>query len=346
MKLGCVGWGLVGLDRGFVIEDLETGNGNHRESREYTRSPDPTSMLRQRTIPCEPSFPQATGAAMHRRNFLQSTAACLGGVIAGSQCESQAGEFSGKIKKAVKFHMVTGDAPVEDKFRLLKDLGFDGVETRAKLDHKDRELVRSYGRASEKTGLPIHGLIHSSNPDLAAAINQAKSLGATSILHVVRYDKTIGYLKNYQETQAIIRRAIDQAEKQNVMILVENVWASYLIEPLGMARFLDELDSPMVGAYFDIGNVVRWGWPEHWLEVLGSRAKKLDVKEYDLDVAMNEGMRKGFAKPLGEGSIDWAKVRKQLTAIDFHGWATAEVRGGDRDRLSDIANQMDRVLDL
>ena len=73
---------------------------------------------------------------------------------------------------------------------------------------------------------------------------------------------------------------------------------------------------------------------------------KLDIKEYDLKVAMNEGMRKGFAKPLGEGSVDWAKVRAELQKIDYRGWATAEVRGGDRQRLAEIAKQMNTVLDL
>jgi len=51
--------------------------------------------------------------------------------------------------------------------------------------------------------------------------------------------------------------------------------------------------------------------------VLGKRVKKLDIKEYDLTIGMNEGMRKGFAKPLGQGSIDWAKVRAELAAIDY-----------------------------
>ena len=259
---------------------------------------------------------------------------------------ASAGQFTGKIKKAIKFHMASGDASVEDKFRMIRDLGFDGVETRAKLGKENADLVRSYAKASESTGLPIHGLIHSSNPDLIGAIDQAKMLGASSILHVVKYDHKISYLKNYEETKDIVRRAIDHAEKQDVMILCENVWASYLIEPMGMARFVDSFDSPMVGIYFDVGNVVRWGWPQHWLEVIGPRAKKLDIKEYDLNVAMNEGMRHGFAKPLGEGSIEWDKVRAELAKIDYHGWATAEVQGGDQNRLAEIAEQMDRVLDL
>ncbi len=61
---------------------------------------------------------------------------------------------------------------------------------------------------------------------------------------------------------------------------------------------------------------------------------------------MDEGMRKGFAFPLGQGSIDWERVRKELTNIGYRGWATAEVSGGDRQRLADISQQMDHVLNL
>ena len=61
---------------------------------------------------------------------------------------------------------------------------------------------------------------------------------------------------------------------------------------------------------------------------------------------MNEGMRKGFSQPLGSGSIDWRKVREELTRIEYTGWATAEVKGGDQARLKAIAIQMDDVLQL
>ncbi len=283
---------------------------------------------------------------MDRRTFIHTASIAAGGLIAAADDTALAGQFTGKIKKAVKFHMVTGDASVEDKFKLVKDLGFDGIEPRTQLAKSDGDVVKSYAAASEKTGLPIHGVINSSKPDLISAIDQAKFLGATSVLHVVRYDQKISYRQNERETKEIVQRAVDHAEKQNIMILCENVWASYLIDPVRMSRFVDQFDSPMVGIYFDVGNVVRWGVPEHWLEVIGTRAKKLDIKEYDLSVAMNEGMLKGFDKPLGEGSIHWGNVRAQLAKLNYQGWATAEVRGGDEQRLADIAQQMDRVLDL
>ena len=285
----------------------------------------------------------------NRREFLQTSAGLLAGGAAlslATPSTATAGEFTGKIRKAVKYHMVTEKLSALDKFKLLVDLGFDGVEPRAMLKPDEADEVKQIAKASEATGLPIHGVVNSSNPDIKGAIDQAKQYGATSVLHVVRYDRNISYLQNYRETQDIIRRAIDHAEKNEVKILLENVWATFLIEPLGMAKYIDELASPFVQCYFDIGNVVRWGWPEHWIEVLGKRVGKLDVKEYDLNVAMNDGMRKAFAKPLGEGSIDWKKVRAELTKINYQGWATAEVAGGDRAHLADVAAQMDRVLNL
>lgn len=283
---------------------------------------------------------------MDRRKFLQLACATTAGIVATNDSAATAGQFSGKIRKALKYHMITDGATVTDKFKIAKDIGFEGIETRIALGNAKRDLVKSYRTASEKTGLPIHGTIHSNNPTISEAIEQAKYLGANSVLHVVRYNKGISYLQNYQETQDIIRRGIKAAEKHDIMILCENVWASFLIEPIGMARFIDEIDHPLVGIYFDVGNVVRWGWPQHWIEVIGKRAKKLDIKEYDLNVAMKEGMRQGFGKPLGEGSIEWPKVREQLAAIEYSGWATAEVKGGDEQRLAEIAAQMDRVLDL
>jgi hexulose-6-phosphate isomerase len=111
-----------------------------------------------------------------------------------------------------------------------------------------------------------------------------------------------------------------------------------------MARYIDELGNPWVKAYFDVGNVMRWGLPQHWIEVLGKRIDKIHIKEYSLKAAMKEGMSKGFDFPIGEGEINWKRVREELQKIQFQSWATAEVRGGDGKKLADISTQMDRVL--
>jgi len=285
-----------------------------------------------------------------RRRFLQKSGLVLAGTavpaLLGRPSFANAGLFRGRIRKAIGFTMIKEDLSVEDKLRLVKDVGFEGVETPTQLLNKKTPKPKVLARASEKLGVPVHGVVNSSHADLTGAIDEAVLYGATSVLHVVRPNPEGSFIENYQRTQATIRRAIPYAEKKRIHILIENVWNTFLIEPLTMARYIDELDSPYVKAYFDVGNVVRWGWPQHWIEVLGERIVKIHIKEYNLNVAMNEGMGKGFAFPLGQGSINWDRVREELKKIDYHGWATAEVNGGDRRRLAEISQQMDHVLDL
>jgi len=281
--------------------------------------------------------------ATDRRHFLKSSSlATLAALGASAPATSQAGQFTGKIRKAAKYHMVQDDSlSVEEKFRLLKDLGFDGTEVRTSL--KDYSEIEA---AIEKTGLPVHGVINSSNPDIVGAIDLAKRLGGTSVLVVARYDKQMSLQANWDRDLQNIKAAAPHAEKQGVHVLVENVWASYMISAFDYRAFLDAIDHPFVGSYFDVGNNVRWGVPSDWVELLGSRIKKLDIKEYSTKLQNDEGLREGFKVPIGEGSVDWPEVRAELAKLGFEGWATAEVPGGGRERLQTVAAEMDRVLDL
>jgi hexulose-6-phosphate isomerase len=289
------------------------------------------------------------GSLAARRRFLQTTGLALAAVVPaawGRPRSAHAEESPKRYQKALGYTMIGEDLPVEDKLRLVKDVGFEGVEVPTQLLKRKTPEPKVLARASEKVGVRVHGVVNSSHPDLKAAIDEAVLYGATSVLHVVPTDPDRPFLENYRQTQETIRRAIAHAEDKGVHIMIENVWATFLIEPLTMARYIDELDSPYVQAYFDVGNVVRWGWPQHWIEVLGKRIGKIHVKEYNLKAAMNEGMAKGFAFPMGRGSIDWARVRRELEAVGYRGWATAEVAGGDRQRLAQISQEMDEVLGL
>jgi len=274
------------------------------------------------------------------RGALAIGAAATGGRLASPA--ATAGQFTGKIRKAVKYQMIKEDLSILDKFKLMQDLGFDGVEP-GTVEKTNRAELR---KASEATGVKIHGVVNSKNPDIKSAIDLAKYFDATSVLLVVPTDATGSYLENYRARQEIIRRAVPHAEKEGIKLLIENVWASFLIEPLSMARFVDELDSPQVGVYFDVGNNIRWGYAAHWIEVLGQRIGKLDIKEYSRKLQNDKGLRAGFRVKIGAGSVDWERVREELKKLDFNGWATAEVAGGDRQRLADIGARMDRVLDL
>ncbi len=285
---------------------------------------------------------------MNRRRFFKKSslgllATATPGLPLLSPENTKAGEFTGVIRKAVKFRDVNEPAlSIEDRFKLVKDLGFDGTELRT----DDKENTTEYIKAAEKTGLPIHGIVNSSNPDLAGAVEFAASVGGDSVLYVAPYDKKRPLMDSWKETQDVIRRGLPAAEKHQVKILVENVWAGFLISALDTVRFVDEIDHPWFGSYFDVGNNVRWGVPQHWIELLGPRIGKLDIKEWDERKHRAEGLSKGFSSPIGEGTIEWDQVRAALKKIGYQGWATAEVGAGDRTRLADIAARMDRVLGL
>ena len=49
------------------------------------------------------------------------------------------------------------------------------------------------------------------------------------------------------------------------------VGLKFLLSPLEFRNFLDAVGSPMVKAYFDVGNVMASGYPDQWIRILGDR---------------------------------------------------------------------------
>jgi len=303
-----------------------------------------------------------TTAFFSRRDFLQTSAAMAAGTgllsfnttICADQPASTASASDspgkGRIFKAVKWDMIQIDGSVLDKFRLQKELGYDGMELISPLDLKPEEVRR----ASEETEMPVHGLvdvkhweIRLSSPDAAQreqgiafleqALRDAKSFGGFSVLLVP--GQVTGPDENHdqvwQRSIVEIRKVLPLASKLGVRILIENVWNGFCESPDQMRDYLDEIGSPWVGAYFDIGNCRKFGATEDWIRVLGHRIVKLDCKDW--------GDNEGFCK-IGDGDVDWPAVRQALDDIGFSGWCTAEVTGGGRDELADIAARMNRTL--
>ena len=303
---------------------------------------------------------------LSRREILGAAAARAAFALASNPRVARSEDTANKklqLKKAVKIGMVSGelkDLSLADKFKAVKKIGFDGIE----LNAPDNLTVEEVRAAIDASGLPVHGVVDSvhwndtltdADPAvrekglvaLKQAIRDAKDYGATSVLLVpgLVNEKT-SYGDAYKRSQEEIRKAVKLAEELDIKILLENVWNNFLISPLETARFIDELESSHVGSYFDVGNVVRYGWPAHWVAALGSRIGKLDIKEFSRTIMNDEGLRKGFGVEIGEGDCDWPEVRAELKKIGYlDGWATAEVPGGGEERLADILRRMRDVLD-
>ncbi len=86
------------------------------------------------------------------------------------------------------------------------------------------------------------------------------------------------------------------------------------------------------------------GYPDQWIDTLGPRIKKLDVKDFSRQKRNDEGLWKGFGVKIGDGDSDWERVCAALDRIGYTGWASAEVGGGGQERLAEIANRMDQVF--
>ncbi len=282
---------------------------------------------------------------MDRRRFLKVAGAATGmAAVAPMFSATAEGTLKGKVKTAIGYNMIKpGNTPME-KLSLVKEAGISGVE----LNATEKVDLDELCKASEATGVKVHGVLHGwSMEKIPESIDIAKKVGADGVLIVPgKVTEDFPYDEAYTKSQATYREIIPYAEKQQVYLLVENVWNNFLLSPLEMARYIDEMNSPWFQAYFDIGNMLRYGWSEQWIRILGKRVKKVHLKDYSMKKLENEGLWKGFDVEIGEGSNNWAAVRKALLDTDFQGWATAEVGGGDKARLVQLAGEMNKVMGL
>ncbi len=272
----------------------------------------------------------------------------------GARAESE----KPRLKKAVKYGMIRTNGSVEEKLALVKSLGFQGVE----VDSPNKGLNRDEAKAAqEKTGVRIHGVIDSvhwnirlSDPDpavrakgldaLKTAIDDAKFFGADTVLLVpgkVANPRTENFDQVWERSTEQVRKAIPHAQDAKVKIAIEVVWNDFLTTPDQLIKYVDQFETPTVGAYFDVSNMLKYGVPSaQWIRMLGKRMLKFDFKGY------SKAPGKGFNVGIGEGDEDWPEVLKALAEVGYSGWATAEVKGGDRAWLEDVSRRMDKILGL
>jgi L-ribulose-5-phosphate 3-epimerase len=302
-----------------------------------------------------------------RREFFKASSVLAGAAMLAPNLMAQVGieasEKKRKIRKAIMLPTVPGGGSLADKFKMIKEAGFEGVEPTAG-GNRDEVL-----KAREAVGLEIPSVccathwvkpLSDANPSvrqeglegLKTALRDAKAYGASSVLLVPAVvNKQVSYDDAYKRSQIEIRKAIPLAQELGVKIAIENVWNNFLLSPLEAARYVDEFNSPAVGWHFDIGNIVAYGWPEHWIPVLGKRILKLHVKEYSRKKRDSEGFAKGFHVDYLDGDNDWPAIVKALDAASYSGWAIAEPAFHPEGvepaaRLKQISEKMDKIFAL
>jgi hexulose-6-phosphate isomerase len=240
-----------------------------------------------------------------------------------------------------------------DRFQVGRDAGFVAVECHTEEDPKRADEIKA---AAEKTGLKIHSVMNSAHwkyplssadpavvqksvDGMKTSIANAKLWGAETVLLVPAVvNPETSYKDAWTRSQAQIKKLIPLAEQAKVIIAVEEVWNKFLLSPLEMARYVDDFRSPWVKAYFDVGNVVLYGYPQDWITTLGKRIVKLHLKDFKF------AKRQAEFVDLREGEIDWKAVHRALGEIGYNGYATVELRGGDAAYLKDVSRRVDLIL--
>ncbi len=284
---------------------------------------------------------------MDRRTFLQSVAAAA--VFPGRQASS------GR-QKAVLISMLSTDLPYAQRFALARAAGFDAIEMQTVKDDEEAAEIKDTAR---QAGMRIHSVMNadhwrfplsSSDRDVVtrsvagmeASLRNAALWGADAVLLVPAVvDQTTAYRDAWTRSQQVIReRLLPMARELKVVVAVEEVWNKFLLSPIEFARYVDELDSPWLKAYFDVGNIVFYGFPQDWIRTLGPRIAKVHLKDFRLDRPNGR-----FAwTNIGDGDIDWIEVRRAFDDAGYTGFVTTEVAAGDAAYLKDLAGRVDRFL--
>jgi hexulose-6-phosphate isomerase len=262
-----------------------------------------------------------------------------------------------------------GTKPIAEAMQEAKELGFEAIElaigsegvlTEKTTQAECEEIVAT----SQKIGIEVSsiasgeswGCSPTSNDDetrakiidfTRKALQVTKWLGTDAYLFVpgavdvffLPDAEVIPYNFCYQRAIEAIKELLPAAEETGVAICIENVWNKFLLSPLEMRDFIDSFNSKMIGAYFDVGNVLLTGYPDHWIRILGERIKRVHVKDFKLSV----GTVEGFVDLL-EGDVDFEEVKKALADVGYYGYVTAELLPFEPGRPEKTAQAMKKIF--
>jgi L-ribulose-5-phosphate 3-epimerase len=295
---------------------------------------------------------------MTRRDLL-ATAAVAPAMASGS-----------RFVKSICSVIFPADMPLATSFERAKNAGFDAIEIRTSdqisLNTTPDEMKR-VGDDAHKAGIAIASMwvsrplvdnpINSPDPAVRArgveAIEKSAALAALAgcgalLIYPARLGSgakfQIGSQDTWDRVTDAFRQAIPAAERARVILTPENVWNKFLLSPLEMRAFVDQFHSPWLQTHFDIGNVMQYGYPQDWILTLGSRIKRVHVKDYKVSSRSEQGHFVGLL----EGDVDWKAVMAALVKVDYHGFLSPEIGhdANDPDQLKKVSLALDKILAL
>ena len=270
-----------------------------------------------------------------------------------------------RLHKGLRDSCLGGALPLPEVFRLARRGGFEGVELTLPADGpfslraSDAERSELRGLAADgppifslNAGLPCQFSASSLDPAtrgegqalVRSSIDLASDLGVDTLLYipgVVTDDAP--FTEVWDAARAATEALLPHAEQAGVTLAVENVWNALILSPRDMLEFVDGFASPHLRVYFDVGNVMQFGRPQHWIEALGSdRIARVHVKDFTLQ----PGGWLGFTQLL-HGDVDWPVVMRTLRDVGYSGWVTPEVSpssAAPEAWVSELSAAMDTII--
>lgn len=257
------------------------------------------------------------------------------------------------MKKGICLSCIPGEAPAEKMTNAAK-LGFECVEFPTLRSAEDREMHASLAAENAITVRSIMNMDHWGKPlsdvdpdvrkqsvdGIAQSIDTAVAVGASTVLvvpAVVNDDVT--YEQAWERSVESLKSILPYAEEKGVDIAIENVWNKFLLSPIEFVQYIDSFESKFLTAYFDVGNIVAYGVPQHWIRSLGSRLSKIHIKGFDYQT-------KAWVQLL-EGSINWSEVMAALKDVGYDDVITAELSPAGDDKIAGlerISQDMDTIF--
>jgi len=299
-------------------------------------------------------------SAKTRRDFLKLSAGAVvassipGAMVAESSLRpSPAKPDAPAIKKGLVLSMLPEKLSMADRFKLARDTGFELIQAPTTPDPRQADEIKA---AADRSGGHVDSVMNmahwkyplsSADPAVVAtsldgmrtSMHNAKLWGCDAVLLVPAVvNPQTSYKDAWTRSQKQIRSLLPLAQELNIVIAIEEVWNKFLLSPLEMNTYISEFKSPLVRAWFDVGNVVLYGYPQDWIRTLGASIFKVHLKDF-------KRQEDGYAwVNLGDGDIDWPAVRQAFADVGYQGSAIAELEPGEEPYLRDVSKRIDRLL--
>lgn len=262
-----------------------------------------------------------------------------------------------KPRKSIMWGTIGYKGSVLEICKAVKAAGFDGIEPNSHMDrHEVTDAMKQTGLAASSVCNCKHWELLLSSDDASVrrkgieaqirAMEDARYYGTNAVLLVPgRVDANTNYQDCWDRATACIKELAPAAKDLKVFICIENVWNNFLLSPVEMRTFIDQFDSEWIGSYFDCGNILKTGWPEQWINILGSRIKRIHIKEFSTTLENKGGRGSGFGVKLTDGEVNWNAVTSELKKCYTGGWLTTEQGSSNtQDDLDDLSDRLDKIV--